>query len=184
MIYHETTLADAWLIELERRGDDRGWFARTMDAAEFAARGMDDRFVQQNASTSARAGTVRGLHFQRPPHAEAKLVRCLRGRILDVIVDCRQSSPTAGHHEGFELSAENGRMLYVPRGFAHGFQTLTDDVEVSYLVSAFYAPEAEGGLRWDDPALGIAWPLPASVLSPKDAAWPLLGKVEAGLFHP
>ncbi|HVG48692.1 MAG TPA: dTDP-4-dehydrorhamnose 3,5-epimerase [Rubellimicrobium sp.] len=167
-----TTLADARLIHLERRGDERGWFARTMDARIFAEQGMDSEFVQQNASTSARTGTLRGLHFQRPPHSEAKLVRCLRGRILDVIVDLRRGSPTFLQHEGFELSAENGRMLYVPRGFAHGFQTLTEDVEVSYLVSAFYAPEAEGGLRWDDPRLGIAWPLPVSVISPKDAAWP------------
>jgi dTDP-4-dehydrorhamnose 3,5-epimerase len=167
-----TTLAGARLIQLEKRGDERGWFARTMDARVFAEQGMDSEFVQQNASTSARAGTLRGLHFQRPPDAEAKLVRCLRGRILDVIVDLRRSSPTFLRHEGFELSAENGNMLYVPRGFAHGFQTLTNDVEVSYLVSAFYAPDAEGGLRWDDHRLGIAWPLPVSVISPKDAAWP------------
>lgn len=171
-----TTLADARLIDLERRGDKRGWFARTMDAQIFADQGMDSVFVQQNASMSAQAGTLRGLHFQRPPHAEAKLVRCLRGRILDVIVDLRRGSPTFLRHEGFELGADNGRMLYVPRGFAHGFQTLTDDVEVSYLVSAYYAPEAEGGLRWDDPRLGIAWPRPVAVISPKDAAWPLLSE--------
>jgi dTDP-4-dehydrorhamnose 3,5-epimerase len=176
MIYHETSLKDAWLIDLERRGDDRGWFARSMDAREFAARGMDSVFVQQNGSMSAQAGTIRGLHFQRPPHAEAKLVRCLRGRILDVIVDLRPDSPSHMRHESFELSAESGRMLYVPKGFAHGFQTLTDDVEVSYLVSAYYEPSAEGGLRWDDPRLGIAWPLPPSVISPKDAAWPLLAE--------
>jgi dTDP-4-dehydrorhamnose 3,5-epimerase len=169
-----TTLADAKLIELEKRGDERGWFARTMDAKIFAAHGMDSQFVQQNASTSAQAGTLRGLHFQREPHAEAKLIRCLRGRILDVIVDLRPTSPSYLRHEAFDLSAENSRMLYVPKGFAHGFQTLTDDVEVSYLVSAYYMPEAEGGLRYDDPRLGIPWPLPVSVISPKDAAWPLM----------
>lgn len=174
MIFRETTLADAWLIDLEWRGDERGGFARTMDAQEFAARGMDGVYVQQNASVSLKAGTVRGLHFQRPPHAEAKLVRCLRGRILDVIVDLRRESPSYMRHEGFELSAENGRMLYVPKGFAHGFQTLVDDVEVSYLVSAFYAPAAEGGLRYDDPRLAIDWPLPVTVISPKDVGWPLL----------
>jgi dTDP-4-dehydrorhamnose 3,5-epimerase len=182
MIYNATTLADAWLIELEKRGDDRGWFARTMDASEFAERGMDSVFVQQNASMSARAGTIRGLHFQRSPHAEAKLVRCLRGRIIDVIVDLRRGSPSYMRHESFELSAENARLLYVPKGFAHGFQTLTDDVEVSYLVSAAYAPEAEGGLRFDDPRLAIAWPMPVSVVSPKDASWPLLALDDPGIF--
>lgn len=171
MKLHDTTLADARLIDLEKRGDERGWFARTMDARIFAEHGMDHEFVQQNASVSAHAGTLRGLHFQREPHSEAKLVRCLRGRIVDVIVDLRQGSPSFLRHEAFELSAENSRMLYVPRGFAHGFQTLTDDVEVSYLVSAYYAPDHESGLRYDDPRLGIDWPLPVSVISPKDASW-------------
>ena len=114
------------------------------------------------------------MHFQRAPHTEAKLIRCLRGAILDVIVDLRADSPSYLRHQGFELSAENRHQLYVPPGFAHGFQTLTDDVEVSYLVSAAYAPAAEGGLRHDDPLLGIAWPMAATVISPKDAAWPLL----------
>ena len=182
MIYRETTLTDAWLIEVEWRRDERGGFGRTMDAREFEAHGMDSVYVQQNASVSAQAGTVRGLHFQRPPHAEAKLVRCLRGRILDVIVDLRRDSPTFMRHEGFELSAENGQMLYVPKGFAHGFQTLVDDVEVSYLVSAYYAPEAEGGLRHDDPQLGIRWPLPVTVLSAKDGAWPLLQGLDHDAF--
>jgi dTDP-4-dehydrorhamnose 3,5-epimerase len=153
-----------------------------MDAQEFAEHGMDSVFVQQNASTSTSRGTIRGLHFQRPPHAEAKLIRCLRGRILDVIVDLRAASSSAMRHEAFELSAENGLMLYVPKGFAHGFQTLTDDVEVTYLVSARYAPEAEGGLRHDDPKLSIAWPLPVSVISPKDAGWPLLGNEDLRIF--
>ncbi len=180
MIFHATTLADAWSIELTKRGDARGWFARTMDVDEFAARGMDFTFVQQNASVSAEAGTVRGMHFQRAPHAEAKLVRCVRGSLLDVIVDLRPESPTYLRHEAFELTA-GGQMLYVPRGFAHGFQTLEDDVEASYLVTAFYTPEAEGGLRHDDPRLGISWPRAVSVLSPKDAAWPLLDYGNPGL---
>ncbi len=174
MIFHDTTLAGATLIELERRGDDRGHFARTFCAREFGAAGLPTAFVQQNMSVSAEAGTVRGMHFQRAPHAEAKLVRCVRGALLDVIVDLRDGSPTWLHHEAFELSAANGHMLLVPEGFAHGFQTLVDDVEASYLVSAYYAPEAEGGLRHDDPRLGIAWPLPVSVISPKDASWPLI----------
>lgn len=176
-----TTLADARLIRLEKRGDDRGWFARTMDTRIFADQGMDSVFVQQNASMSAQAGTLRGLHFQRPPYAEAKLVRCLRGRILDVIVDLRRDSPSFGKWEGFELTDRNDRMLYVPAGFAHGFQTLADDTAVTYQVSHRYTPEAEGGLRWDDPALGIDWPLPPAVMSDKDAAWPLVDLDEYGL---
>ena len=179
MKLHDTTLADARLIDLEKRGDDRGWFARTMDARVFAEHGMDHEFVQQNASVSAQAGTLRGLHFQREPRSEAKLVRCLRGRILDVIVDLRQDSPSFLRHEGFELSAENSRMLYVPRGFAHGFQTLTDDCEVLYKVTDVYAPETEGGLLWNDPALAIDWPIAAdhAVINARDAGWPGLAEL-------
>ena len=135
---------------------------------------MDASFVQQNASVSALAGTIRGMHFQHRPHTEAKLVRCTRGAIVDVIVDLRRGSPSFLDHEKFELSAENGRILYVPEGFAHAFQTLVDDCEVTYLVTASYSPEAEGGLRYCDPRLAIEWPLPVSNISPKDAAWPLL----------
>lgn len=174
MIFHDIELKDARLIELRLLGDDRGAFARTFSQDEFAEAGMASVYVQQNMSVSARKGTVRGMHFQRAPHTEAKLIRCLRGAILDVIVDLRADSPSYLRHQGFELSAENRHQLYVPPGFAHGFQTLTDDVEVSYLVSAAYAPAAEGGLRHDDPLLGIAWPMAATVISPKDAAWPLL----------
>ena len=174
MIFHDTDLEDARLIELRLLGDERGAFARTFSRDEFAQGGMASVYVQQNMSVSATAGTVRGMHFQRAPHAEAKLIRCLRGAILDVIVDLRRGSPTYLRHQGFELSAANRHQLYVPPGFAHGFQTLVDDVEVSYLVSAAYAPAAEGGLRHDDPLLGIAWPRPAAVLSAKDAGWPLL----------
>ena len=175
MIFIETTLKDAWIVEPELRGDDRGFFARTMCAADFEARGLAFRFVQQNTSFSAHRGTLRGMHFQRGADAEAKFVRCIKGAIYDVIVDMRADSPTYGRHQGFELSEENRRHLYVPPGFAHSFQTLTDDVEVTYLVSAPYTPSAEGGLRYNDPALAIAWPLPVSVISDKDASWALVG---------
>lgn len=175
MIFHRTTLADALLVEPEIRGDERGSFARNMCRAEFREHGIDANFVQQNTSVSARAATIRGMHFQLAPHTEGKFVRCIRGAVLDVIVDLRQGSPSFLKHEGFELSAKNHRMLWVPPGFAHSFQTLQDDTEVTYLVTAGYAPEAERGLRFDDPRLGISWPLPLSTISPKDAAWPLLG---------
>ncbi|MDN3564522.1 dTDP-4-dehydrorhamnose 3,5-epimerase [Paeniroseomonas aquatica] len=182
MIFHSTTLKDAWLIALEPRGDERGHFARTMCQTEFAKHGLATEYVQQNMSASAKAGTLRGLHFQRAPHAEAKLVRCIRGAIFDVIVDLRGDSPSYLRHEGFELSAVNQRQLYVPPGFAHSFLTLTDDAEVTYLVSSFYAPGAEGGLRYDDPALGIEWPLPVSTISEKDANWPLLRHGDPAIF--
>lgn len=182
MIFHDTTLKDARLIEPELRGDERGSFARTMCRDEFAKHGLVTGYMQQNMSVSARAGTIRGMHFQRPPYAEAKLVRCVRGAILDVIVDLRPDSPSYLKHEGFELSARNHRQLYVPPGFAHGFQTLVDDIEVSYLVSAPYTPEAEGGVRYSDPMLGIAWPLPVTVISEKDANWPLLTPEGPGVF--
>jgi dTDP-4-dehydrorhamnose 3,5-epimerase len=182
MIYRKTTLQDAWLIEIEPRGDERGFFARTMCRDEFAAHGMVSDYVQQNMSISARAGTLRGMHFQRAPNTEAKLVRCVRGAIVDVIVDLRSGSPSYLRHEAFELTALNRQQLYVPPGFAHSFQTLVDDVEVSYLVSAAYAPEAEGGLRYDDPLLGIAWPMPVAAISDKDARWPLLNADNRPIF--
>lgn len=172
MRFMETTLTDARLIELDKRGDARGFFARVFCEAEFAAAGLETRFVQANHSRSAQRGTLRGMHFQRAPHRETKVVRVVRGALLDVIIDLRADSPSYGRWEAFELTAENGRMLYVPAGFAHGFQTLADDTEVTYQVSAAYAPDAEGGVRWDDPAFGIDWPLPVSVISDKDAAWP------------
>jgi dTDP-4-dehydrorhamnose 3,5-epimerase len=172
MLFHSTTLQDAKRIELEKRGDERGFFARTFCEREFAAQGLETQFVQQNASRSAQQGTLRGMHFQKGADAEVKLIRCLSGAILDVIVDLRPESPTYKKWEAFELSDANSDMLYVPRGFAHGFVTLTDNVEVTYLVSAFYAPAAEGGVRWNDPVIAIAWPFEPTVLSPKDAAWP------------
>ncbi|MBI1340926.1 dTDP-4-dehydrorhamnose 3,5-epimerase [bacterium] len=172
MIFHETSLVGARRIEIERRGDDRGWFGRTFCEKEFAAAGLETVFVQQNASFSALKGTLRGLHFQRGDDAEVKLMRCVRGAILDVIVDLRIGSPTYQRWEAFELTAENRSMLYVPKGFAHGFQMLEDNVEVSYLVSAHYAPKAEDGVRWNDPAFGIEWAMTPTVITPKDAGWP------------
>lgn len=172
MRFQPTELADAVLIELEKRADARGFFARTFCEAEFAEAGLQTRFVQANASGNPRAGTLRGLHYQVKPHAEVKVIRCTRGAIFDVIVDLRPGSPTYRRWQGFELSAAAGTMLYIPEGFAHGYQTLCDDTEVAYQVSAPYAPGAEAGLRHDDPAFAIAWPLPVSAISDKDASWP------------
>lgn len=180
MIFHSTLLEDAWLIELEARGDERGSFARTFCTEEFGLHGLETVYPQQNTSFSKQRGTLRGFHYQQAPHEEAKLIRCIRGKILDVIVDLRPASRTYMHHQGFELTQDNRHQLYVPAGFAHGFQTLCDDVEVSYLVSSPYFPTSERGVRYDDPALGVEWPLPVSVISQKDEAWPLLGH-EAGL---
>lgn len=176
MIFTPTPLAGAYVIDLERRSDDRGYFARTFCAREFAAHGLDPRVVQANLSGNHRAGTVRGMHLQLPPTGEPKLVRCIHGAIWDVIVDLRPESPTYLRHFGVELTAGSHRALYVPQRFAHGYQALTDGAEVLYLVGEYYTPATERGLRWDDPALGLEWPLPVSELSPKDAAWPLLGE--------
>jgi dTDP-4-dehydrorhamnose 3,5-epimerase len=172
MKFHQTTLKDAMLIDLERRGDDRGFFARTFCVDEFAANGLPTEFVQQNTSYSANKGTLRGMHFQRAPHAEDKLIRCLRGAIVDIIIDLRPGSPTYLKWEAFELNDENKRQLLVPKGFGHGFQTVSDHVEVTYLVSAKYTPSAEGGVRWNDAAFGIKWPLAPTDMSDKDKTWP------------
>lgn len=182
MIFHPTNLQDATLVEAVVRGDERGSFARTMDRTLFEEQGLNADFVQQNTSVSAARGTLRGMHFQLRPHTEAKFVRCIRGAIVDVIVDLRRGSPTFMQHGKFELSATNNRMLYVPEGFAHSFQTLVEDCEVTYLVTASYAPEGERGLRWNDPRLGIDWPLPVATISPKDASWPLLETDEPDFF--
>lgn len=182
MLFHQTKFKDAKLIELEAHGDERGFFARTMCRAEFELHGLLGDFVQQNTSFSAKRGTLRGLHYQREPHAEAKLVRCLRGSIVDVIVDIREDSETYMHYQLFELTEANRYQLYVPPGFAHSFQTLTDDVEVSYLVSAAYHPEAESGLRYNDERLAIEWPIPPTVVSEKDANWPLISERIDALF--
>jgi len=171
--FEETRLPGAFVIDLERREDSRGFFARTWCARELGDHGLSTRLVQANMSWNPRRGTLRGMHFQHPPHAEAKLVRCTRGAIHDVIIDLRRDSPTYKQWIGVDLTPENGRALYVPEGFAHGFQTLVPDTEVHYLVSEFYTPESEGGVRWNDPAFGIEWPDPANAfLSDKDASWP------------
>jgi dTDP-4-dehydrorhamnose 3,5-epimerase len=172
MILRETGLPDAWLIDLDKREDERGFFARTFCKAEFAARGLEGEFIQFNTSLSAFAGTLRGMHFQLPPAAEIKLVKCIRGALWDCIVDLRPNSPTFKAWFGATLSAENRTMMYVPRGFAHGFITLTDDTEALYFVSATYAPARERGLRWNDPTLGIRWPREPSTVSAKDGTWP------------
>jgi dTDP-4-dehydrorhamnose 3,5-epimerase len=171
MKLHQTNLAGALLIEPEPFGDERGLFARVFCERVFAEKGLETRFVQHSVSRSRVTGTLRGMHFQTPPHDEVKLVRCIRGALYDVILDLRADSPTRGQWQGFELTAENMCQLYIPAGFAHGFQTLCDDTEISYLISAFYAPEAASGVRYDDPAFGIEWPLPVSVVSEKDRGW-------------
>jgi dTDP-4-dehydrorhamnose 3,5-epimerase len=167
-----TDLPDACLIIPEPVRDERGFFARTFCAREMAERGLETAFVQHSISASTRKGTLRGMHFQTEPHGEVKIVTCLKGAILDVIIDLRPGLPAIRSWQGFELTAENRHRLYIPKGFAHGFQTLTDDVEMAYLISAFYEPAAASGVRFDDPAFGIDWPLPVAVMSDKDRAWP------------
>lgn len=172
MIFTKGPLPDTYIIDPDKKRDDRGFFARAFCEREFAEHGLTRRMVQTNVSFNPRRGTLRGLHFQRVPHREAKLVRCTRGALYDVVVDVRPASPAYGEWMGVELSAATHRMLYVPEGFAHGFLTLEADTEVMYQVSSFYTPGAEGGLRHDDPALAIDWPAAVQVLSEKDRAWP------------
>ncbi|MEQ8857269.1 MAG: dTDP-4-dehydrorhamnose 3,5-epimerase [Pseudomonadales bacterium] len=174
MNFSETELAGAFVIDLEQVRDERGFFARAWCAREFEAAGLTTVHAQTNLSYNALAGTLRGLHYQVAPHQEAKLVRCIRGSIFDVIVDLRSDSDTCRQWTGVELTAGNRRMLYVPAGFAHAFQTLEDDTEVLYQVNEFYTPGAERGLRFDDPAIGIRWPREVSMISDKDAGWPAL----------
>ncbi|HEY6023444.1 MAG TPA: dTDP-4-dehydrorhamnose 3,5-epimerase [Pseudolabrys sp.] len=169
-----TSLRGVCRIELEPQRDERGFFARTFCANEFAAAGLNPAVVQGNVTVSPRRGTLRGLHFQRPPHAEAKLIRCVQGAIYDVVVDIRRDSATFGRWEAFELTAENFLSLYVPEGFAHGFQTLAANTQVLYNMSEFYYAECAAGIRWNDPALAITWPIRDPVISAKDAAWPAL----------
>ena len=172
MLFRSTGLAGVRLIDLEPARDERGLFARTFCTRELAAQGLETGFVQHSISVTERAGSVRGMHFQKSPHEEVKLLRCVRGAIHDVLIDIRPDSPTHGRWEAYELTAENRRQLYVPAGLAHGFQTLLPDTEVGYLISAFYAPAAAAGIRHDDPAFAIAWPLPVADISPKDRTWP------------
>lgn len=172
MLFTPTDVRDAYIIDLEPIEDARGFFARAWDEIELAEHGLETRIAQCNVSFNRRAGTVRGLHFQRAPADEVKLIRCTSGALCDVIVDLRPESSTFTRWAGFELTAQNKRMLYVPRGFAHGFQTLVDGTEAFYMASEFYTPSAEGGVRWNDPAFGIEWPLEPTEISDKDASWP------------
>lgn len=176
MIFREAPLPGAWVLEPERFVDERGFFARTYCRRDFAERGLDPDIAQCSVSFNHRKGTLRGLHFQIAPHEEVKLVRVTRGAIWDVIVDVRPESPTFKKHFGVILSAEAGNALYIPKGMAHGFQTLEDVTEVFYQISEFYAPEAARGYRWDDPAFAIPWPEPPSVISGKDRNLPLFGE--------
>jgi len=170
----ERTAIDGVLVfRPQKHGDDRGFLAETFRASALRDAGIAHDWVQENHSMSAHAGVVRGLHFQAPPQAQAKLLRVVRGAILDVALDIRSGSPTYGRHVAMELSAENFAQLYVPDGFAHGFCTLADHTEVIYKLSAPFSPAHEGGVRWDDPALGIAWPVSEPITSPRDAEWPL-----------
>ena len=172
MIWRETELAGAFVVESEPIEDERGWFARIYDEGELEQNGLATRFAQGSLAYNKERGTLRGMHYQADPHAEAKLVRCISGAVHDVIVDLRPASPTFKRWVAVELIAASGRMLYVPEGLAHGYLTLENESETLYLISAPYAPEAARGVRWDDPALGIAWPDEPRVLSEKDKAWP------------
>jgi dTDP-4-dehydrorhamnose 3,5-epimerase len=172
MIFRTTDFSDAWLIDLEPKEDERGFFVRTWCRQELASQGLDVDIAQESLSFSRWRGTLRGLHFQRSPHQETKIVRCTRGAIFDVIVDLRCGSPTFAHWEGFDLTAHNRRAIYIPKGFAHGFQTLTDDAEISYQISTFHAPQSASGYRYDDPAFDITWPLTVTVISERDVGWP------------
>jgi dTDP-4-dehydrorhamnose 3,5-epimerase len=171
MIFSETKLKGAFVLELEARADHRGFFARTFCAREFEQHGLNPAIAQCNFSYNHQRGTLRGLHYQIPPVSETKVVSCLRGAIYDVIIDLRPDSPTYKQHIDIELTAENHRALYIPEMFAHGFQTLTDDAEVFYQMGEFYTPGYDRGLRYDDPEFKIDWPLPVSVISDRDLAW-------------
>lgn len=173
MIFEPLSLNDAWLIKLNSFSDDRGHYARAWCRKEFEEHGINPNFVQMNTVFSKRAGTLRGMHWQTEPAAEPKYVRCIRGSIFDVIVDMRPESSTYLQYVGTELSAENQTMIYVPGNFAHGFLTLEDNAEACYMVGEYYTPEVERGMRYDDPTVGIQWPMPVQVISEKDKSWPL-----------
>jgi dTDP-4-dehydrorhamnose 3,5-epimerase len=183
MNFTETKLEGAFIIDLDLKEDNRGFFARAFCQHEFGEHGLKPIIAQANLAFNRRKGSVRGMHFQFPPTAETKLVRCTRGAILDIIVDLRPESPTYLDHVGVELTADNHRALYVPERFAHGYQVLEDVTETSYQVGEFYTPESESGLRYDDPALGLTWPLPVTEMSDKDRAWALLEEVEPELVR-
>jgi dTDP-4-dehydrorhamnose 3,5-epimerase len=181
MIFRETHLHGVYLLDLERHEDDRGFFARTFAREEFDAVGLASDVTHGSISWNTTAGTIRGMHFQYPPHGEVKLVRCTRGAIHDVIVDLRPESRTFGKSYATRLDGERRTALYVPERFAHGYQVLVAGTEVSYQMSSPYAPEAQGGLRYDDPGLALGWPLPVSLVSARDVQWPLLATIEDDL---
>lgn len=183
MIFSETNLKGAYVIDIERRTDDRGFFARMFCQHEFQDHGLEPVIAQANIAFSSRRGTLRGMHFQFPPAAETKYVRCTRGAILDIIVDLRPESATYLQHAAVELTDDNRRGIYVPRRFAHGYQVLTEGAETTYMVGEFYSPGDEGGLRFDDPKLGLTWPLPVADMSAKDTQWPALDEVEPELIR-
>lgn len=172
MIIQPTALAGAYVIDLDRSSDERGFFARTWCAREAEARGLNPRVVQCSTSYNKKKGTLRGMHYQAAPHEEAKLVRCTRGATYDVIIDLRRSSPTFTRYVAMLLSEDNGRAVYIPEGFAHGFQTLEDDSEVLYQMSEFYVPSHSRGVRWDDPAFGIPWPPDDRTITERDRSYP------------
>ncbi len=183
MIFKETKLKGAFIVEPERLEDERGFFARAFDESEFEKRGLKSRFVQCNISFNSKKGTLRGMHFQKAPYPEARLVRCTMGAIYDAIIDLRPESPTFKQWIGTELSAENRRMLYIPERFAHGFQSLTDTAEVFYQMSEFYHPECASGVRWNDPAFGIEWPPGEKILSDADKNWHKIKEDESDSFN-
>lgn len=179
MLLQPTELPGSYVVEIDPRCDNRGYFARTYDSAIFGDLGLSTKWLQENEAFNTGRGIVRGLHFQAPPHAETKLVRVVRGAIWDVILDIRRGSPTFGQWRAFELSEENRLALYVPRGFAHGYCTLSDTALVLYKVDARYAPEAEGGVRYDDPVLEVPWPTATPLVSDKDKGWPTLAEIDS-----
>jgi len=176
MIFHESKIPDAWIIDIEPIADARGFFATTWVPNELADRGMNPALAQCSIAFNTRRGTLRGMHFQKSPHAQAKLIRATRGALLDVILDLREESPTFRQWDAVELTAENRRMLYMPEGIAHGYVTLTDDTEAYYHSSAPRVPAAESGVRWNDPAFGIIWPFEPIVISDRDRQWPLVSE--------
>jgi dTDP-4-dehydrorhamnose 3,5-epimerase len=178
VIFTETRLKGAFVIDLDRKKDERGYFARAFCQKDFQEHGLKSVIAQANIASNLKKGTLRGMHFQYPPAAETKLVRCTRGAILDIIVDLRPESSTYLQHIAVELNEDNMTALYVPERFAHGYQALRDNTDSSYQVGEFYTPNAEGGLRYDDPRLGLEWPLPVSVISPKDQAFRPLHEIE------
>lgn len=171
MTFVETPIPGAWVVELEGVEDERGTFARTFDAEEFRRRGLNPKVIECSISFNPRRGTLRGLHYQAEPHAECKLIRCTRGAIFDVLVDLRPKSPMYRGWFGVELTSDNGKLVYAPKGVAHGLLTLVNETEVSYQISASYEPEAARGVRWDDPAFGIHWPGPVRVISERDRSY-------------